>query len=94
MKIYEWDEDKNVKLKFERGVSFDTVLIALESGKLLATIVHPNKKRYPEQRIYVVEIDSYAYMIPFVETEDKCFLKTIIPSRKMTKHFLIERRKS
>lgn len=88
MKYFDWDEVKNVKLQSERGVLFEKIKVALESGKRLDTYNHPNQKRYPNQKIMVVEIDNYAYLVPYVREGDKVFLKTIIPSRKATKKFL------
>ena len=88
MKYFDWDEDKNRKLKEERGVGFEDVVVAIDEGRLLITLDHPKK---PNQKIYVVNIDNYAYMIPFVEDEAKYFLKTIYPSRKMTKKYIIRR---
>lgn len=89
MKYFDWDREKNGKLKEERGISFEEVVIALNEGRLLKTLDHPNKKKYPNQRMYIVNINNYAYMVPFVEDEKKRFLKTIIPSRKATKKFII-----
>ena len=85
MKYIDWDEEKNRKLKEDRGVSFEEVLILIQEEKIIEVIDHPNQKRYPGQKIFVVIIDDYVYMVPFVEDEEKYFLKTIIPSRKMTK---------
>jgi len=62
----------------------------LIGGKLLDTIQHPNHEKYPNQRIFIVEIDRYVYLVPFVEDDTEFFLKTIIPSRKMTKQYLGE----
>ncbi|WP_379910541.1 DUF4258 domain-containing protein [Marinobacterium aestuariivivens] len=72
----------------ERGVSFEDVVFALQSGGLLDDLVHPNKERYPNQRIFVVRIDDYAWLVPYVEDDKAFFLKTIIPSRKATKEYL------
>lgn len=88
MKYIDWDEEKNRKLKENRGVSFEEVLVLIQEEKIIEVIDHPNQKRYPGQKIFVVLIDEYVYMIPFVEDEEKYFLKTIIPSRKMTKEYL------
>ena len=88
MKHFDWDIEKNLKLKIERGVSFDEVVSILESEGPLDIIDHPNKDRYPNQRMYVVEIEEYVYLVPFVEDSEKKFLKTIFPSRKMTKKYL------
>ena len=71
----------------ERGVSFEEVLSSIEQGGLLVTLEHPNERKYPNQRIWVVRIRGYAHMVPFVETEEEIFLKTIMPSRKATKQF-------
>ena len=93
MKYFDWDEEKNAKLKEEREVSFEEVVDAVEGNRVLDRIGHPNKKRYPNQKIMIVKINDYAYLVPFVEDEEKIFFKTVIPSRKMTKKYLIERSK-
>ena len=89
-KAIRWNPEKNVELMQERGVSFEEVLSSIEQGGLLVTMEHPNERKYPNQRIWVVRIRGYAHMVPFVETEDEIFLKTIMPSRKATKQFLGE----
>ncbi|MGA1133361.1 MAG: toxin [Prochlorotrichaceae cyanobacterium] len=66
------------------------VFITIEGNKLLDIIQHPNQEKYPNQRIFIVEIDRYIYLVPFIENETELFLKTIIPSRKMTKKYLGE----
>ena len=88
MKYFDWNDGKNELLKQERNVSFEEVILALEQGRLLALLEHPNRQKYPSQRIYIVEIENYAWIVPFVETDETLFLKTIIPSRKMTKRYL------
>ena len=85
-----WSAEKNLELKRERDVSFEEILSAVEQGGLLLTVEHPNKKRYPNQRIWVVGLRGYAHMVPFVETDEEIFLKTIMPSRKATKQYLSE----
>ena len=90
MKYFDWNEEKNKLLKTERDVGFEEVLIAIESGALLDTIEHPKKQRYPDQKIFVINIDNYVYLVPFVEDKGKIFLKTIIPSRQATKKYLIK----
>lgn len=93
MKPFEWDTVKNETLKQERDISFEEVQAAIEKGDMLDLVNHPNKKQYSHQKIFVVNVGGYAYLVPFVEDEKKVFLKTIIPSRKATKKYLIERRK-
>ena len=90
MKYYDWSEEKNEQLKIERGISFEEIQIAM-NGNLLDVIFHPNQKKYPGQRMYVVKIENYVYIVPFVEDEEKIFLKTIYPSRAATKKYLINR---
>jgi uncharacterized DUF497 family protein len=88
MKPIRWAPDKNELLRQERGVSFEEVTVAVEAGALLDVVPHPNQANYPKQRIMVVEVAGYAYLVPFVEEDDHYFLKTIIPSRKATRDFI------
>jgi uncharacterized DUF497 family protein len=90
MKPINWNSDKNIQLKAERGVTFEEVLIAISHGGLLNVVFHPNKERHLNQRIFIVRIRGYAYLVPFVETAEEVFLKTIIPSRNATKRYLPE----
>lgn len=88
MKPFRWNAEKNEMLATERGISFESIVIAIESGGLLDVLAHPNQAKYPKQRILVVSCDNYAYLVPFVEEEDYLFLKTAIPSRKATRDYL------
>jgi hypothetical protein len=88
MKPFRWPIDKNEQLKTERGISFEEITVAVEGGGLLDIVPHPNPKRYPRQKVMVVEVVGYAYLVPFVEEDDHFFLKTIIPSRKATRAFI------
>jgi uncharacterized DUF497 family protein len=88
MKYHSWSNEKNEKLKKERNVSFEDIIYYIENEKLHAILEHKSQKRYPGQKIYVVEINNYIYLVPFMETENEIFLKTIIPSRKATKKYL------
>jgi uncharacterized DUF497 family protein len=88
MKRFRWNPEKNDALKSARGLSFESVVVAVESGGLLDIVNHPNQAKYPKQRVLVVAIENYAYLVPFAEEEDQYFLKTIIPSRKATRDHL------
>jgi hypothetical protein len=88
MKRFRWNPDKNDALKADRGLSFEGITIAIESGGLLDILDHPNRAKYPKQRVLVVTFDNYVYLVPFVEEQDHYFLKTIIPSRKATREYL------
>ena len=85
MKIYNWDSDKNQELNLNRGISFEKAVFYIEHGGLLDDIVHPNVTDYPNQRIFILKIEDYVYLVPYVESEYEIFLKTIIPSRKFTR---------
>lgn len=88
MKPFRWGPEKNEALKRDRSISFERIVVAVESGGLLDILSHPNQVKYPGQRILVVACDNYVYLVPFVEEDEAYFLKTIIPSRKATKEYL------
>ena len=88
MLLYDWNLEKNEWLKQERGITFEDVVYYLNHGCLINTIEHPNQEQYSNQRIFVINIDNYVYLVPFVEDNNLIFLKTIMPSRKMTKKYL------
>jgi uncharacterized DUF497 family protein len=90
MKPINWNPDKNQQLIEERGISFEDVVFYLQQGALLDDIEHPNGNKYPNQRIFVICIDDYVHLVPYIETRKEIFLKTIIPSRKATKQYLGE----
>lgn len=84
MKYFAWNAEKNELLKAERGFSFEEVVFHIENGDLLDEVNHPNLEKYPNQKIYIVRIGKYAFLVPFVQTGEEVFLKTIIPNRKAT----------
>lgn len=88
MKYFDWDKEKNELLKIERDICFEDILTILEEKDFLDVVEHPNTIKYPNQKMFVIEWDEYVYLVPFVEDEEKYFLKTIIPSRKATKQYL------
>jgi hypothetical protein len=84
MKSINWNTEKNLLLKKTRGICFEDIVFFIERGDVLDDYEHPNQKDYPGQRIMVVGIGDYAYLVPFVENDEELFLKTLIPSRKAT----------
>jgi uncharacterized DUF497 family protein len=88
MKPFRWSPEKNELLKHERGISFEEITVAVEAGTLLEVVPHPNAAKYPRQKVMVVGVAGYAYLVPYVEEGDHFFLKTIIPSRKATRDFI------
>ncbi len=88
MKYFDWNDKKNELLKKLRGVSFEQVVLAIVSGDLIDRVKHPNPEKYPNQKVFLVRIEDYMYSIPYVEDEEKIFLKTIIPNSKATKKYL------
>jgi uncharacterized DUF497 family protein len=88
MKYFSWSEEKNELLKAERQVSFEDVVFYIEMGFLLDVLENPKQEKYKGQKIFVVQIEDYVYLVPFIEDDHEVFLKTIIPSRKATKNYL------
>lgn len=78
-------------LKSSRGICFEDVVFFIERGDILDDYLHPNQKDYSGQRIMVINIANYAYLVPYVENDEEVFLKTIIPSRKATQRYLGEK---
>ena len=88
MKPFRWGSEKNEQLKYERGISFENMVIAIESGGLVDILPHPNPVKYPNQKVLFIANEGYAYLVPFIEEADHFFLKTVIPSRKATRDYL------
>ncbi len=89
MKPFRWNHDKNKALKIERHISFEEMVLAIEADGLLDELRHPNTEKYPNQSVLVVALDGYVYLVPYVEETDYYFLKTVIPSRKATRDYLL-----
>ena len=87
MKFFTWNQKKNEYLKKERGISFEEIVYHIEKGDVADLLEHPNQTRYPDQRIFVVIVEKYLYLVPFEESEEEIVLKTIIPSRKATRQY-------
>lgn len=90
MKPFRWNHEKNGALKIERHISFEEIVLAIEADGLVDELRHPNPDKYPNQFVFVVALDEYAYLVPYVEETDYYFLKTIIPSRKATRDYLLK----
>ena len=88
MKPFRWSHDKNEQLKAKRNISFEEIVLAVEADGLLDIVVHTNIEKYPNQRMLVVAVEEYAFLVPFVEEAEYFFLKTVIPSRKATRDYL------
>ncbi len=86
VKNFEWDEDKNIRLIAERDIGFEEVVVAIQNGHLLG-VVRGKMPKYAHQYIFVVFVDGYTYAVPFVEDNEKIFLKTIYPSRVLHKKY-------
>jgi len=88
MKPINWSPTKNQRLIENRSISFEDIVFYLQSGGLLDDISHSNRRKYPNQSVFVVAIEEYVYLVPYVENDEEIFLKTVIPSRKATKQYL------
>lgn len=88
MPQFDFSSEKNHQLIKERGISFEEIIAALNSGRLLDVIEH-HQEKYAKQRLYIINIDDYVYIVPFIKKDEQTvFLKTIFPSRKLTKKYL------
>ncbi len=85
---FDWSTEENRRLIEQRGISFESVVSAIEQGGLVDVLEHPDQDRYPGQMIYVVEAEEYIHLVPFVtQTDGTRFLKTVIPSRKAARTY-------
>ena len=94
VKPFRWSAAKNELLRAERGLGFETVVAAIESGGLIDVLAHTNPERYPRQRIAIVDVGGYVVLVPYVESDDHLFLKTVIPSSKATRDYIGGRRET
>ena len=87
---FDYSREKSLILKETRGVDFEDVISAFENRKLITEMSHPRQDKYPKQRIFIVEINKYVYVVPYVIDQKRKvrFLKTIYPNRKLTKKYL------
>jgi uncharacterized DUF497 family protein len=88
VKYFSWNPEKNRTLQENRGISFEEIVFHIERGDVLDVLEHHNQERYSGQRILIVDVEGYAYIVPFIEDDREVFLKTIIPSRKATRDYL------
>jgi uncharacterized DUF497 family protein len=87
MKVFKWNPEKNEILATERGITFEEIVHMIEAGTPVIETDHPNPEKYPNQKILIVNVEGYAYLVPYVQDKDELFLKTIIPSRKATQKY-------
>ena len=88
MKTFIWNNEKNHLLKTERQIAFEDIIFHIEMGFLLDVLEHLNQEKYKGEKIFVVQVDDYVYLVPFIKSEAEIFLKTIIPSRKATRKYM------
>jgi len=88
VKFFTWSNEKNRRLKVERNISFEEIVFYIEKGQILDIIQNPNSTKYKDQKILIVNVNDYAYLVPFVEGDEEVNLITIIPSRKATRKYL------
>ena len=89
MSKFDWNDEKNELLEETRGICFEDILIHVQNGDVIDVIKHPQKERYPNQNIMVINIEGYVYLVPYVKSKGVRFMKTIIPSRKATREYLL-----
>ena len=79
---FEYSEEKNEILFNNRGITFNNVIESIAENGILLDFEHPNKDKYPDQRILVISINKYPYCVPYTKKGDTLYLKTIYPARK------------
>jgi hypothetical protein len=82
---FTWNQLKNAKLKLERKVSFEEIVIAIQNDCIVDIIEHPNSIKYPNQKLYIIKFNKYIYIVPVEISQDEIELKTIFRSRKFNK---------
>lgn len=90
MKAVRWNTDKATWLKDNpdrHKVGFEECAVLIEAGQIIDDIDNPSAN-FPQQKAYVLAIEDYVYLVPYVETDDEIFLKTVFPSRKLTALYL------
>ena len=87
MKLFRWNAEKNEILARERGITFEEIIQRIESRAKVIETDHPNQEKYPNQKISIIDVEGYAYLVPCVIDKNEYFLKTIIPSRRATKKY-------
>ena len=87
---FNWDDSKNARLKEQRNISFEEIVICIGDNQVVDVLEHPSTEKYPDQYLYLVEYGECIYVVPFVYDDEKAeiFLKTIYPSRKYTRRYL------
>jgi uncharacterized DUF497 family protein len=91
---FDWDPEKNEWLKSERGISFEELALLLAAGRLWKITAHPNQRKYPNQRVFLVPVDGYIYFVPHVIDGETIFLKTAFPHRGATQDYLKEKKRN
>jgi len=80
-----WNEEKNRKLRAERGIGFEDVVEKISRGQVLDILEHRTRKH---QKIFVIRLHGRICAVPFVFGNDEdIFLKTIYPSRKLQRRY-------
>ena len=87
VKRISWSSEKDAKLRKEKGIGFEDAVFQIARGEILDILENPNARKYPNQRVFVLEIREYVYYVPFVEDDSEVFLKAIIPSRRLKKEY-------
>jgi len=78
---FDFDKSKNEILIKKRNISFYQVIESIAEKGILLNIEHPNRERYPNQFMLVVEYNNYTYCVPYIKINDVIFMKTIFPNR-------------
>lgn len=85
--MFDWSDEKDALLRQRRGVGFQDIVWAIESGGLIGIYDHPNPTKYPQQQILKVQMNDYVFIVPCVRENETYFLKILYPIRRATKEY-------
>jgi hypothetical protein len=71
---FDFSAEKNANLLKTRGVCFEDIILLINEGCILDIIEHPNQIKYPNQKIYIIDVDGYCYLVPHVVKKKEIFL--------------------
>ncbi len=78
-----YDENKAIKLKFERDIDVDEVAQIILDQNYLDILEHPKKTN---QQLFIIYYKKYTYAVPFViDKNNNIIIKIVYPSRKFHK---------
>jgi len=86
VKQISWNNEKNAKLKRERGIGFEDVLVKINNGDVLDIMDNPNKRKYPNHKVFIWRLTNIFTMCRSSKMKMKFFLKQLFPAENWVKN--------